>query len=89
MLSVSAPVVPDETGELPARSSAHDVEGVAVTTVTFAEEGPNSTRVTVTWEPHGKVTPEEMAVFVKGRSGMNMGWGGSFDKLEDYLRQSK
>lgn len=55
------------------------------TVVTIAEEGPDATRVTVTWEPHGAVTPEEIAAFVKARAGMTQGWTGSFDKLEEYL----
>lgn len=57
------------------------------TTVTFSEEGPNQTRVTVEWEAVGKYTPEELAAFLKERGGMTQGWTGSFDKLEDYLKQ--
>ncbi|MFL5783052.1 MAG: SRPBCC family protein [Bacteriovoracaceae bacterium] len=56
-----------------------------LTTVTFAEEGPNETRVTVQWKPHGKCTQEEIDVFMNARAGMTMGWTGSFDKLEEYL----
>ena len=57
-------------------------------TVEFAEEGPGSTRVTVTWEPDG-ATPEEIAAFAKGRGGMTSGWGGSFDKLDEALASSE
>ncbi len=56
-----------------------------LTTVQFAEESPNRTRVTVTWEPYGADTTEEIATFVKMRGGMTQGWSGSFDKLEEYL----
>ncbi len=56
-----------------------------LTVVTFAEEGPDKTRVTVTWETHGSTTTEEIEAFVKARGGMTQGWTGSFDKLEDYL----
>jgi hypothetical protein len=49
------------------------------------EEGPDRTRVTLTWEIDGPATPEEIETFVQGRAGMTMGWTGSFDKLEDYL----
>lgn len=56
-----------------------------LTTVEFAEEGPERTRVTVTWEAHGDVTNEELAVFLAARGGMTMGWTGSFDKLEAVL----
>ncbi len=56
-------------------------------TVTFHEEGPNQTRVTVEWEVVGKCSAEELAAFLKERGGMTQGWTGSFDKLEDYLKQ--
>lgn len=56
-----------------------------LTTVVLSEEGPDQTRVTVTWETYGNVTPEELETFVKARTGMTQGWTGSFDKLEDYL----
>jgi uncharacterized protein YndB with AHSA1/START domain len=58
-----------------------------LTTVTFAEEGPSQTRVTVNWEPYGTVTAEESATFNKAKGGMTQGWTGSFDKLEAYLAQ--
>lgn len=56
-----------------------------LTVVTLASEGPDQTRVTIEWEPYGNVTPEELDTFMKGRAGMTMGWGGSFDKLDSYL----
>jgi uncharacterized protein YndB with AHSA1/START domain len=55
------------------------------TTVQFAEEGADETRVTITWEVVGSYTPEELDTFIQGRAGMTMGWTGSFDKLEDYI----
>lgn len=57
-----------------------------LTTVQLTEEGPDRTRVTVTWEPHGATTPEELETFIKSKSGMTQGWTGSFDKLDAYLR---
>ena len=56
-----------------------------ITVVELNEEGPNQTRVTITWEPYGPTTPEELETFIKGRSGMTQGWTGSLDKLESYL----
>jgi uncharacterized protein YndB with AHSA1/START domain len=56
-----------------------------LSTVEFAEEGPDRTRVTVTWEPYGPTTAEELAAFVKEKGGMTQGWTGSFDKLEAHL----
>lgn len=57
-----------------------------LTNVEFTEEGPGRTRVTVTWEPYGTFTPEELQTFIKSRAGMTQGWTGSFDKLEAYLK---
>ncbi len=56
-----------------------------LTTVTLTEEAPDRTRVTVTWEPHGVTTPEELENFVKLKGSMTQGWTGSFDKLEAHL----
>jgi uncharacterized protein YndB with AHSA1/START domain len=55
------------------------------TTVDLAAEGSEQTRVTVTWEPYGATTPEELETFIKSKGGMTEGWTGSFDKLESYL----
>jgi uncharacterized protein YndB with AHSA1/START domain len=59
-----------------------------LTTVTFTEEGPHQTRVTVVWETDSRATEEEIAAFVKAKAGMTQGWTGSFDKLEDALKLS-
>lgn len=59
-----------------------------LTTVKFSEEGSDQTRVTITWEPHGKFTPEEIVAFKRERTGMTGGWTGSFDKLEEYLAKN-
>ncbi len=56
-------------------------------TVELTAEGPAQTRVTVTTEPIGNVTPEELKAFVDARAGMTQGWTGSFDKLEAILAQ--
>ena len=60
-----------------------------LTTVKFSEEGENQTRVTLTWEPYGSTTHEELQTFIKARGGMAQGWTGSFDKLELYLSSEK
>ena len=54
-------------------------------TVLFAEESPDQTRVTVMTEPHGEATAAEVEAFVHERSGMTLGWTGSFDALETLL----
>ena len=56
-----------------------------LTTVEFSEEGPEQTRVTVTWEVDGQATHEEIESFIQHRASMTQGWTGSFDKLEDLL----
>jgi uncharacterized protein YndB with AHSA1/START domain len=56
-----------------------------LTTVKLTAEGPEQTRVTVTWEPCGAITPEELAAFIQEKAGMTEGWTGSFDKLEERL----
>jgi uncharacterized protein YndB with AHSA1/START domain len=58
-----------------------------LTIVTLVEEGEQQTRVTLTWQPHGAVSAEEVATFVNARSGMTLGWTGSFDGLESYLAE--
>lgn len=57
-----------------------------LTTVQLTEEGPNRTRVTVIWETYGDVTKEELETFIQSRAGMMLGWTGSFDKLDTYLK---
>jgi len=56
-----------------------------LTTVKLTAEGPDQTRVTVTWEPQGATTPGELEAFIKEKAGMTRGWTGSFDKLEELL----
>jgi uncharacterized protein YndB with AHSA1/START domain len=56
-----------------------------LTIVAFTAEGPDQTRVTVTWAPHGATTSEEMETFINARGGMTQGWTGSFDQLDAYL----
>jgi uncharacterized protein YndB with AHSA1/START domain len=55
------------------------------TVVELSEEGPEATRVTLTWEPNESATKEEIETFLQSRGGMSMGWTGSFDKLEALL----
>jgi uncharacterized protein YndB with AHSA1/START domain len=55
-----------------------------LSTVELTAEGPDRTRVRVRWEPQD-ATAADLAEFMKQRSGMTMGWTGSFDKLETLL----
>lgn len=56
-----------------------------LTTVSLAEEGPDRTRVVITWQPYGACTAGERDAFLKAKGGMTQGWSGSFEKLEEYL----
>jgi uncharacterized protein YndB with AHSA1/START domain len=59
-----------------------------LTVVELAEEAPDRTRVTVTWEPVGP-SSEELETFLKARGGMTQEWTGSMDKLEEYLENTQ
>lgn len=75
----------DENGNLSRHPAAPTWPATMLTVVTLTPEGEDQTRVTLEWQTTGHVTPEELATFIAGRSGMTQGWTGSFDKLEDYL----
>lgn len=75
----------DEKENLSRHPAAPTWPATMLTTVELTEEGPDKTRVTITWETYGDTTPEELETFLKARAGMTQGWTGSFDKLEDYL----
>ena len=79
----------DENGNMARHPMAPTWPESMLTLVTFTEEENNKTRVTIEWQPDGKVTAEELAAFVKERAGMTQGWTGSFDKLEEYIISKK
>lgn len=76
----------DEKENLSRHPLAPTWPATMLTTVTLSEEGPNQTRVSIHWETYGNVTAEELETFIKGKPGMTLGWTGSFDKLEEYLK---
>lgn len=78
----------DEKGNTARHPMAPTWPETMKTTVVFTSEGPEQTRVTLTWELSDKATAVEVDTFVKARSGMNQGWTGSFDKLEAYLEEA-
>jgi uncharacterized protein YndB with AHSA1/START domain len=75
----------DEHENLSRHPKAPTWPATMLTTVRLTAEGPDRTRVTVTWEPHGATTREELETFINARAGMTQGWTGSFDKLEAHL----
>src|SRR5262249_14621822 len=60
----------DEHGKVARHPFAPTWPETMLTIVELTEEGPNRTRVTVTWEPSGATTPEELDTFIKARGGM-------------------
>jgi uncharacterized protein YndB with AHSA1/START domain len=75
----------DEAGNLSHHPLAPVWPATMRTTVELTAESPHDTRVTVTSEPVGEVTREELNAFVAARGGMTHGWTGSFDQLEEIL----
>lgn len=74
----------DEHGQVIRPPFFKDWPLAMLTTVTLASEGPEHTRVTMRWEPQD-ASEADLAEFIRQRSGMTMGWTGSFDKLEAQL----
>ena len=54
-----------------------------LSTFTFEEEN-GKTKVTIEWSPIDP-TDEERKTFEEGRDGMNQGWSGTMERLEEYL----
>jgi uncharacterized protein YndB with AHSA1/START domain len=75
----------DEKGGMARHPMAPTWPETMLTVVQLYEEGPDQTRVQITWRAHGKVSDVELATFVAARAGMTQGWTGSFDKLDAYL----
>jgi uncharacterized protein YndB with AHSA1/START domain len=59
-----------------------------LTTVTFEDAPGGKCKLTLTWAPLD-ATAEEQVTFDAAHDGMNMGWGGSFERLDDYLAGHK
>ena len=76
----------DEKGNLSKPPFEMNWPDMIIATVTFAEEGPNETRVTVIWEVLGEASDFERKIFHDAKPGMTMGWSGSFDKLDELLK---
>jgi uncharacterized protein YndB with AHSA1/START domain len=56
-----------------------------LTTVTF-DDAKGKTLMTLKWETMDSANDDERGTFAAAHDGMTMGWGGSFDKLETYLK---
>jgi uncharacterized protein YndB with AHSA1/START domain len=58
-----------------------------LTTIEFAPEGANTTKVTVHWIPIN-AGDDEVKTFDEGRESMKMGWTGTLDQLGGYLART-
>ncbi|MBI2385881.1 MAG: SRPBCC domain-containing protein [Elusimicrobia bacterium] len=58
-----------------------------LTTVLFQDFGPK-TLISLYWAPI-EASAVELKTFSDGMSGMNQGWGGSFDRLDAFLKEGK
>jgi uncharacterized protein YndB with AHSA1/START domain len=77
----------DKDGKTSRHPMAPTWPEIMKTTVTFCEEGPRQTRVTLEWEVFGEATEVERDTFKNAKAGMTQGWTGSFDKLDEYLKR--
>jgi uncharacterized protein YndB with AHSA1/START domain len=59
-----------------------------LTTVTFEEALGGKTKLTLRWSPIN-ATEEERKTFEAARDGMTQGWGGTFERLDAYLAETK
>ncbi len=78
----------DENEDITRHPGAPTWPQTMLTTVDFSPEGADGTRVTITSEPYGSTTQEELNAFINERGGMTKGWTGSLDKLESKLSDS-
>jgi len=74
----------DESGEICRFPLVADWPLEMQTTVTFHPEDEGRTRVSICTVPHN-ANDVEIQVFVDEMPGMNAGWTGSFEKLDDYI----
>lgn len=75
----------DPEGGLTRHPMAPDWPLETLSTITFAAEGAD-TRLRILWEPLD-ASAAEQAAFDAGHDSMRQGWGGSLDRLEQYLRE--
>jgi len=73
----------DEAGNIAKHPMSPTWPREMLTVITFEETG-EGTQLTIQWSPVN-ATDEERATFNSAMSGMNQGWTGSLDQLEQYL----
>ncbi|MBK9177829.1 MAG: SRPBCC domain-containing protein [Flavobacteriales bacterium] len=75
----------DEQGNIGAHPMAPGWPRVMHCIYRFDDLGGNRTRLTVEWTPADDSSLEAIAMFDGARAGMNGGWKGTLDNLENYL----
>ena len=73
----------DEQGRVTRHPLSPTWPAELLTTVTFVEHDGKTT-VTVEWIPIN-ATESEIKIFDEGRNSMKQGWGGTFERLAEYL----
>ena len=77
----------DKEGALIKPSFAPTWPDAMRTTILFHEESSNETRIALQWEIAGEANEIERQTFHEAKAGMTGGWSGSFDKLEELLKE--
>jgi len=75
----------DENGDITIHPLAPTWPKLMHWVMDFEDLGNSRTKLSVTWLPVDGSSAEELALFDGAREGMNGGWKGTFDKLENYL----
>ncbi len=76
----------NESGENAKHPGAPVWPKMWLTSVSFASENNNQTRMTLESEIFKEHTSEELAAFIDARAGMTVGWMGSLDRLEELTK---
>jgi uncharacterized protein YndB with AHSA1/START domain len=75
----------DEQGGVGSHPMAPDWPQEILSTISFEEEKPNQTKVTIEWRPIN-ATAKAIECFNQGHESMTGGWTGSLDRLEERLK---
>jgi len=75
----------DEKGGVTTHPMSQTWPKLMRTTVKFEPQG-NQTKLTLEWIPLD-ATKEELETFEQAMAGMNQGWGGTFEQLDQYLKE--
>ena len=59
-----------------------------LSTFTFDKQPDGKTKLTIRWSP-SNATDEERKTFDSSHDGMRQGWGGTMDRLADYLAKAR